>query len=227
MAHKKIFGIHPFYLLTLMYVVVTMVLGMIINNGLIIFLGWNIVLATLVFGLAQLFVNYRQHQYPFWISYLLFIIFVLFFPNTFYLLTDTIHFQAYGFFADYPSVYALMMEDWIVFTVVTVGALYGVKLGISSLDLIRDVHYEFIKKHETLYIILLFILSSTGIYLGRFIRLNSWNFFDLEAIALGIINHLDFFLGFVMMFTLIHGIGYFLFSTTHEIKYNQTIESEE
>ena len=227
MEHKKIFGIPLFYILSIVYAIVTTILGIIMNNGLVVCLGWNVSLATFVFFLAQMFVLSRLKKHPFWLSYVIFILFILFFPNTFYLLTDTIHFQAYTFFEEYPSLYALMIEDWIVFTIVTIGMLYGVKLGISAIDLMKDVEFLFIKKYRMFYLLGLFILSSIGIYLGRFIRLNSWNILDVERIIFGIFDQFTFFIQFVFIFTLIQGFSYFLFSSKIKILYNHTKESEE
>jgi uncharacterized membrane protein len=227
MEYKKVFGIPLFYLLSIVYAILTTILGIIMNNGLIVFLGWNVILATFVFFLAQMFVYSRLKKQPFWLSYVIFILFILFFPNTFYLLTDTIHFQAYTFFEEYPALYAWMIEDWIVFMIVTIGMLYGVKLGISAIDFMQDVEFPLIKKNRTLYLLGLFILSSIGIYLGRFIRLNSWNILDVERIIFGILDPFTFFIQFVFLFTLIQGFGYFLFSSKVKILYNHTKESEE
>lgn len=227
MAHKKVFGIPLFYAITLIYMIITTSLGIAMNNGLILFLGWNVLLATFVFFLSQMFVLSQKKHSPFWVGYVIFILFIVFFPNTFYLVTDTIHFQAYTFFDDYPSLYALMIEDWIVFTVVTVGMLYGIKLGICAIDNMHDVQYPLIKKHRLPYLLILFVLSSIGIYLGRFIRLNSWNILDLRRIVFGIFDHLDFFIPFVFIFVIIQSFSYFLFSTKDKILYNHTKESEE
>lgn len=227
MEHKKLIGIPLVYILTLIYAVMSTTTGILLNNGLIIFLGWNVILATLVYFLSQMFVLSRTKKHPFWMSYGIFILFILFFPNAFYLLTDTIHFQAYTFFESYPTLYALGIEDWIVFSIVTVGMLYGVKLGISAIDHMKHVEFSWISKHRTSYLFILFILSSIGIYLGRFIRLNSWNIFDIQKIVFGILDHFAFFVQFVLLFTLIQGFCYFLFSSKTKILYNQTIESEE
>jgi len=227
MANKKIYGIPLYYFITFVYMVMTTVTGIIMNNGLILFLGWNIFLATFVFFLAQMFVFFRKKHHAFWIGYGLFILFILFFPNTFYLLTDTIHFQAYTFFEDYPSLYALLIDDWMVFFIVTIGVIYGIKLGVSAIDQMHDELYPTLKKHPYLFLVGLFVLSSIGIYLGRFIRLNSWNIFDLERIVFGIFDHLSFFIQFVILMTIIQCFSYFLFSSQGKILYNHTKESEE
>lgn len=227
MEHKKVYGIPLVYIITLVYVIFTTVLGMMMNHGLILFLGWNVLLATCVYAFAQLFVMTRKSDHPSWVGYLVYVLFVLFFPNTFYILTDTIHFQAYSFFIDYPSMYAFVMDDWLVFSVITLGLLYGLKLGIHSIDLMYDVQYPLFKKHPYLYLLGLFTLSSVGVYLGRFIRLNSWNIFAIERMIFGIFDHIGFFIQFVFIFTIVQYFSYFLFSSKTKILYNHTKESEE
>ncbi len=227
MANKKFYGIPLFYIITLVYMIITTITGIVMNNGLILFLGWNILLATFVFFLSQMYVLSQKKHHSFWVGYVLFILFILFFPNTFYLLTDTIHFQAYTFFEEYPSLYALMIDDWMVFFIVTIGVIYGIKLGVSAIDQMFNELYPTLKKHPYLILLGLFILSSIGIYLGRFIRLNSWNIFDIERIVFGIFDHLSFFIQFVFLMTMIQSFSYFLFSTQGKILYNHNKESEE
>lgn len=211
--HKKnmIKRLHPVFYVAAGFALFTFIFGMILSNGLVVFLSWNISLAIFVYGLSFLSLNMYQnqkHPYMVWIGIGLW---VLFFPNSFYIITDTIHFQNYDFFQVYPNIYQLEIYDWYVFFIVTIAMMIGIKLGLVSISNIRKIIPSKYLKYDFMGLIILFFLSSIAIYLGRFIRLNSWNIFDLSAIFSGIFNHFGFFMIFVIIFTMIHGIIYILF----------------
>jgi uncharacterized membrane protein len=201
---------HPYYLMTGVYVLVSMILGMILSDGLVIFLGWNIILATLVFVMSKIIhIQYQNNGKK---VYLIILcgIYVLLFPNTIYVLTDFIHFQNYHFFIDYPNTYALQVSDWLVYGHIVIGALYATKLGVTSLENINILFKSYHIKFYYLGLSFLFLLSSLGVYIGRFLRFNSWNvlkFFDIikEVFSQGI-----FMLYFVLIFFVIHWASYFL-----------------
>ena len=193
------------------YVVFSMVLGLILNNGLIICLSWNMILASMVYLLSVLtHILYKKKTHKIWILLSGFV-YVIFFPNSFYILTDFIHFQNYNFFSSYLTSYTFEIYDWYVFFDIVIGALIGIKLGILSIAQLREIMPKSLLKYEYLGLTVLFILSSIGIYLGRFIRLNSWNIFDLSYIFNGIFDYFNFFIIFIILFTIIHMIFYILF----------------
>ena len=76
------------------YLVVSIVLGFLLNDGLIIFLGWNMTLSFVVYGIGIYFV-YASRTYKFFTTAIIGVLWILFFPNTIYVLTDFIHFQNY------------------------------------------------------------------------------------------------------------------------------------
>ena len=206
--HKKF---HPAFYVSVIFAVFTFIFGIILSNGLVMFLSWNIALAIFVYTIS--FIVYLQHKkqsyrYIAWIGSILWIIF---FPNSFYILTDTIHFQNSDFFQIYPNIYQLEIHDWYVFFIVTIAMMLGVKLGLLSIANIKKMIPEKYQKYEYLGLGILFSLSSIAIYLGRFIRLNSWNIFDIKSILFGVFDHFEFFIMFVILFTIIHGIIYILF----------------
>jgi uncharacterized membrane protein len=97
----------------------------------------------------------------------LFIIWLLFFPNAPYLVTDILHVAS--------SLPSLLWYDSILFFLF---GWIGLLLGILSL---LHIH-QFLKTHYNYLISELIVfgicfLSSFGIYLGRFERWNSWDLF--------------------------------------------------
>ncbi len=198
------------------FVVMSFILGITLSNGLVIFLSWNMLLAILSYFLSILAVYLKQKDVHLIAILVSIFLWVIFFPNTFYILTDFIHFQSYDFFISYPNIYNLNINDWYVFFDIVVGALIGLKLGILSIAQIKSITPKRIKKYEILLIFTLFILSSIGIYLGRFIRLNSWNIFDLSSIFNSIFEHFEFFILFILLFTIIQSLSYLLFKEKGE-----------
>lgn len=195
------------YLFSFFYIVVSLVMGAILSNGLIMFLGWNMILATVVIFLAHLFSYLKEHKkHPIvWIT--CFILWVLFLPNAFYIITDFIHFQNYQFFTIYPHVYSMQIIDWIVFTHIVIGALYSLKIGVDALDIM----IRYVKKNRVFVLVLLCLAASFGIYLGRFMRLNSWDIFKVTSLLDHIIKHFSFIISFVLMMTTIQLISYIMF----------------
>lgn len=211
--HKEhiIKRLHPTFYVAVGFALFTFIFGMILANGLVVFLSWNIALAIIVYGLSYISLNLyikKTYRHLTWIGIVLW---VIFFPNSFYIITDTIHFQNYDFFQVYPNIYQLEIYDWYVFFIVTIAMMIGIKLGLLSISNIKKIIPQKYMKYEAIGLIMLFFLSSIAIYLGRFIRLNSWNIFDLSSIFSGIFNHFEFFTIFVILLTIIHGVIYILF----------------
>ncbi len=198
------------------FVMFSFVLGALLKNGLIIFLSWNMVLALMVYFFSSLTLQFHEQKQKKFLILISIVFWILFFPNSFYILTDTIHFQNYSFFQSYPNIYHLNTYEWYVFFDITIGALISLKIGLMSLEQIKKIIPDQLKQFQMVFVIGLFFLSSIGIYLGRFIRLNSWNIFDLSSIVQGIINHFEFFIIFVLLFTMIHIIAYYLFKNESE-----------
>lgn len=202
------------YLASIAYVLVAIILGIILSNGLVIFLGWNMVLATVPLILSQIYNNQKSNPLKMGLAFL----FVLFFPNTIYILTDFIHFQNYTFFIDYPSVYAFQIIDWIVFTHILIGGLLASKIGVISIKLMLHNYENLNHRKQFILISTLFILSSIAIFIGRFLRFNSWDIFKIEAILNDIFNHFTFFIQFIGLYFIIHWVVYLLFLEKKEPK---------
>lgn len=207
---------NPTFLLACLFVVMSFILGISLSNGLILFLSWNMILAIIVYLLSVLVVLiHKKKIHKIWIISSIFA-YVIFFPNSFYILTDFIHFEHYDFFSMYPNIYELDIYDWYIFFDIVVGALIALKLGVLSISNIKSICSDKLKKFEYLGLTVLFILSSIGIYIGRFMRLNSWDIFDISYIFNGIFEYFSFFLMFVLLFTMIHMISYILFKEKGE-----------
>lgn len=130
------------------------------------YLIWNLFLAwlPLLFSI-RLVVVLRDKLWSSWEALGLSILWILFLPNSFYMISDFIHIQELqhtDIVAD-----ALMFTSFI-FT--------GVVLGFSSLYLIHlQLKKRFSPNISAFWIALTLLASSVAIYIGRDLRWNSWD----------------------------------------------------
>jgi len=91
---------------------------------------------------------------------------LVFFPNAPYILTDFLHLGSMGDIV--PGWYDVLMLFWFAWT--------GLLLGVVSLYLMQDiVARAFGVAVGWAFVIAAACLGSFGIYLGRFLRWNSWD----------------------------------------------------
>jgi len=131
------------------------------------FLIWNLFLAWIPFIIA--YFTYTLTLNRKWIYVVIPIaafLWLIFFPNAPYILTDFQH-LAYPS-NDLPVWYDVMMLIWFAFT--------GLLLGMVSLFLMQEIiRREFGRWAGWTFVALVTSLTSTGVYVGRFLRWNSWD----------------------------------------------------
>jgi uncharacterized membrane protein len=199
------------YMISIAYIFIAMTLGIFLQNGLVIFLGWNMALATFPLVLSHIIIYQKSKFLRLGIVFL----FIIFFPNAMYIMTDFIHFQNYTYFIEYPEIYAFQIKDWIVFTHLVIGALLAGKIGIIGLQILINDYRKILNIKKYLLINGLFMLSSIALFIGRFLRYNSWEIFKIHIILANIANHFQFFLQFILLSFIMHWIIYYVF---HEKK---------
>ncbi len=139
------------------------------------FINWNLLLAWLPLLFAVLLVRtLRTNRWLSWKPLVLTVLWLLFLPNSFYLVTDFIHLDRFG--------KVTVMFDIVLFMMY---ALTGLILGWLAVYI---VHTE-LKKRKTrdirwILLGLVFVLCSFAIYLGRNLGWNSW---DVLANPAGIV----------------------------------------
>jgi len=132
---------------------------------------WNLGLAWIPFAFASL--AYAMANIHKRILYLLIFpaatAWLVFFPNAPYILTD---FQHLSVVADgIPVWYDVILLIWFAWT--------GLLLGIVSLYLMQEIIARMLGKPISwLFVIAVTCLSSFGVYVGRFMRWNSWDTWD-------------------------------------------------
>ena len=130
------------------------------------FLIWNIFLAYIPFLLS--FIKIKNKFFK-CINNL---IALVFFPNVIYLFTDLIHISVMKYYVkDTQGIrYIMNFTNWIRLSLIFVAVLIAIKLSYISLN-------NFIVNYRFKHVIYVFISILTGVavYIGRFIRLNSWD----------------------------------------------------
>ena len=205
----------PKHIQVMIIIVVALVLGYTIyaDSAYYLYLIWNIFLAFLPFFISSTILWYENKitkvgggktKPGIFISGL--ILWLILFPNAPYLITDIIHLGA-------SHTAPLWIDSILLFS----SAYIGVFLGLYSLSHIEHIFLlRFGRIKANLIILLAIFLSSFGIYIGRFLRWNSWdlfvnsknffvNIFDVFAHPLG---HGDAYLTTIIFFVFITGSYY-------------------
>jgi uncharacterized membrane protein len=138
------------------------------ESGRYAFLVWNLFLAWIPFGFA--WVAYSSTHLPKPIMLLLVgicaVLWLIFFPNAPYILTDFQHLAKKN--AEAPVWYDVIMLLWFSWN--------GLFLGVVSLYYMQKVVTRWAGNIASwVFVVGVTILSSLGVYVGRFMRWNSWD----------------------------------------------------
>jgi len=137
--------------------------------------GYNFLIANLFLAWIPFIISYFTYTLTLnrrWVYIFIPItafLWLIFFPNAPYILTDFQHLATRA--KELPVWYDVMMLIWFAFT--------GVLLGMVSLFLMQEiVRREFGRWVGWSFVALVTGLSSAGVYVGRFLRWNSWDIFS-------------------------------------------------
>src|SRR5512138_1009006 len=136
-------------------------------------LVWNLFLAWIPFMLAYFahLVSWRKTSLYLVIPVIAFL-WLIFFPNAPYMLTDLQDLARRSF--DAPLWYDVIIVVWASWT--------GMLLGVISLYLMQDIIIRtFGRTVGWIFVFVISFLSSFGVYIGRFVRLNSWDILQNPA----------------------------------------------
>lgn len=150
------------------------------NRDIYMFLYWNMFLAWMPAGLALLldwiYVYIQGNRV---LRVILFIVagmlWLLFYPNSAYLITDQLHPFA-KFQMEHGARFWHEIEFWYHVLLFFSAAVIGLLLGVYSLFSVQElVRKSFGRARSWIFAVVTLALTSLGIYLGRFIRWNSWD----------------------------------------------------
>lgn len=147
-------------------------------------LAWNVLLAVLpLFFISEAVLTIRRHKIGLSIFWLL--LWLFFFPNSMYVVTDFIHIagENYRWMAnagmyspDAGMVYSYDIMIWTKLLVIAMGFFYAISIGLESLHLFEQlVRKKYSKVIGYVSVLTVGLLTGIGVYIGRFLRFNSWD----------------------------------------------------
>lgn len=173
-----------------------------------LFLVWNLFLAVIPFAITTYLVSIpklNKIALVFW-----FCVWLLFLPNAPYMVTDLLHLKI-------SNTHLL----WLDILVVMSFALNGLLVFYLSLVDMNAILNTIIKSSKTKYLtVFILYLSGFGVYLGRFLRYNSWEiiqnplslFNDIVNIIFYPNQHMEAWL-FTLLFGTFISVGFWMFKT--------------
>lgn len=130
-----------------------------------LFLNWNLFLAAVPWALSTMILSSPMLQKRGIFTFFLVVTWLLFFPNSPYILTDLFHLKS---FSTVPKWYDLFMILSFAWT--------GLVFGFLSLrDMETLLKKRFSSRTVMFSIVIMLFIIAFGVYLGRYQRWNSWD----------------------------------------------------
>lgn len=130
-----------------------------------LFLPWNLFLGFIPYAITQWMTRRVSLLENKWSFYALMFVWLLFIPNSFYIITDLFHLTHID---SAPKWYDVLM----IFSFAWNGLLYGI-ISLRKVELLISMQSG--KTVSVFFILLVMWLAAFGIYIGRFLRYNSWD----------------------------------------------------
>lgn len=142
-----------------------------------IWMTWNLFLAWLPYRISSWLQQHPAVQTNKLKFTAISLVWLLFIPNAFYILTDLFHL---GKFTNVPN--------WFDLTLIISFAWNGLLLGILSVRQMERMMQPFLRgRHELLFVYPIMWLNALGVYMGRYPRFNSW---DILANPFGLVAYM-------------------------------------
>jgi len=127
------------------------------------FLVWNLFLAFVPFAISKKISQVSICKK--WKFIVCSLVWVIFLPNAFYIITDLFHLDMNE---DVPLWYDLAL----LWSFAWSGLLFGI-LSVQHMERLFEEHVG--KKPGLLFVLLLMVMNGFGVYIGRYMRFNSWD----------------------------------------------------
>jgi len=181
-----------------------------------IFLPWNLFLAWIpLFYIKWVWQKELASRQPIWLLAIHMSVWLLFFPNAPYIVTDLLHLRA-------TPENMIWFDALMIFTF----AVSGFLTGLYSIRIVhRLITHRWNQKAAWLFISASMFLSGFGVFLGRYGRWNSWDIITQPmALARGILYSMKdpFAIKHTFTFSFVLMLLYFAFHIFAELKRNES-----
>lgn len=129
------------------------------------FLNWNLFLASIPWILTSFVIVRPSIQKNKILLIVLWFVWLLFFPNSLYIFTDLYHLTLQSPLPIWYHMILILLYAWT-------GMLFGI---LSLWDLEKILSIKLNRLQVKIVSVVLLLLGSFGIYLGRYLRWNSWD----------------------------------------------------
>jgi len=179
MSWIKNYGMKGLIIITIVNLLILWTRNLIVGNVTYNFLMFNLFLGVIPITIAYAAANFLKKSKS-WIILVVSGLWLLFYPNAPYMITDLIHVE--------PSSNIVIYDTLIIFSFAILSLFYG----FISIKLIHDIWVsKFSVSIAGSMVVFTILISSFGIYLGRILRLNSWDLFTNPMKVFGdIFDHL-------------------------------------
>lgn len=190
-----------------------------------VMLGWNTLLAVLplwfMMKVGKSVGQKREKWTALWI-----LLWLFFFPNSVYMVTDFIHISNDEFYQKtvieierYETltevVYSQEIINWAKLFVIGAGFFFAMFAGLESLYLLEQIsRRKFSAAVCSIGVAVVALLTGIGVYIGRFLRFNSWDILaDPMGVLQGVLRADLFAWQFILIFTVFVLGSYGLYKT--------------
>jgi len=203
----KKYSVHLPFFISISFTGLLLVLRIFYSGSLTyLFLVWNLFLAWIPLIISS-YINQSQNKYLQWLSLTGWL---LFFPNSLYIITDLVHLRE-----------RQNVPLWFDCILLISSILNGMMMAYASLNKIENyLRLKLPRWKCNAILFICFFLSSFGIYLGRFLRLNSWDVFTNPSHLSSVITHRFMFpfvhpttWGLTIILTIFFNVFYFSIKT--------------
>ena len=183
-------------------------------------MGWNYFLAVIPVYMA-LFAKYFSESGKRIKEFVFMLLWLLFFPNSIYMITDYKYLSEFDFeLWDVFTEIGTNISPWLLASNLVISITSGILVGLMSLEIIHNLlKKQFSSKLCWGIVAGISLLSSFGVYIGRFARLNSWDIINpIKIIVKSFEVMTPFAPIYILIFTILTlvlyiGYRYFIYQT--------------